>query len=75
MSEQGKPYTILEDVHQPQWDSALNKSVVGTDVTVRWEPTGSVFHVFVPDGKDLAAGVDTLARFEGAKRDALYGKA
>lgn len=66
------PYeTIGPPVHTTQWNDALQQVQSGFRQMIRWRANGAVFPVFVPEGSDLAAGVDQLARFQGAQFDQL----
>lgn len=42
-------YTVLSQVHKPQWSQALQQAVQGWEITVRDNVTGTVLPVFVDD--------------------------
>lgn len=67
------PYTIIAEAHVNKWDNALQTAVPGWEVTARWNDTGTIIPVFVPDTADLVTGADQLIRHMGAQIDKLRG--
>jgi hypothetical protein len=66
-----KPYTVVSESHEVQWDKGLQEAVPGWVVKSIWNATNTVIPVFVPDSQDLNAGVDLLTRAKGAEIDRL----
>ena len=68
-----KPYTIVgTPIHQVQWSEELQENVPGWLVRGRWNKTGTIIPVFVPDTADLPSTADTLIRAQGAQIDTLH---
>jgi hypothetical protein len=67
-----KPYRVVAENHVVKWDNQLQQSVEGWDVKALWLATQTIIPVFIPDGRDLNAGVDLLVRAQGTELDRLH---
>lgn len=66
MTQASPTYTIISRVHVAQWDNDLQEVVPGWSFKVRWNATGTILPVFVPDQIYTAENLDKLVRAAGA---------
>lgn len=69
MSMQPAEYTWISRTHVTRWDSARQQAVDGVECIVRWNRTGTVLPVFVPDQEYNPTNVDVLIRQAGYRDD------
>lgn len=68
----GKPYAIVGPVvHDNVYNRELGVVEPGSTITAKWNASGDIIRVFVPDGADLVSTADSMIRFQGAQLDAL----
>lgn len=59
-------------MHVSQWVEDQQKVIPGWKVLGRWNSTGTIIPVFVPDTSDLPLTSDALIRYQGAQLDKLH---
>lgn len=72
MSTETQAYAIVSRVHVNRWSDDLQRAVPGWDIKARWNATGTILPVFVPDAAYTAPNVDTLIRAAGAKDEQIH---
>lgn len=72
MTETAQAYAIISRVHVNRWDDDLQRAVPGWDIKARWNATGTILPVFIPDAAYTAANVDTFIRAAGAKDEQIH---
>lgn len=69
-----KPYQVIgAPLHVRQWSDEQQAVQDGWEIRARWNTSGAVIRVFVPDNTDIAATADALIRHQGEQLDKLRG--
>lgn len=72
MSDQTPTYSIISRNHVSKWNGQLQRAEQGWELVARWEATGTLLPVFVPDDRYTPDQVDAAIRALGAKDDAIH---
>ncbi|MDE2469323.1 MAG: hypothetical protein KGL35_11415 [Bradyrhizobium sp.] len=71
MSTPAATYSIVSRIHTAQWDSQRQQAIPGWEIKARWDKTGTILDVFVPDANYGAEQVDQAIRYAGALDDQI----
>lgn len=72
MTQATPTYTIISRVHVNQWDNDLQETVPGWSLKVRWNATGTLLPVFIPDGVFTPETIDKVVRAAGAVDEKIH---
>lgn len=72
MSDAAPAYTIIDRNHENVWSDDLNRAVPSWIVKARWNATGTVLPVVLPDTHYDATNVDKAIRAAGALDEQIH---
>lgn len=73
MSTPQRDYQRISAVHVSRFDQALQEVVPGWELKYRWNRTGTIIPLFVPDAYYTPEQVDALVRQAGAVDEQMAG--
>jgi hypothetical protein len=65
-------YTVIDTIQRNAWNDQLQQAQEGWQVRARWEATGTLLSVFVPDAAYNPTNVDAAIRQAGYKDEQVH---